>query len=438
MNRSDLTPFQTWSILCGAALMLSLAMGMRQSLGLFQPQMVRDIGVTAAQFSLAIAIQNIVWGLTQPFAGMVADRWGTRPVALSGVVVYAVGLGLAIVARSPWLLTLGVGICIGVALSCTASSIVMSITSRTVAPARRSVAMGAVSAVGSIGLVLAAPLAQSLLSSHGWKIAMLAFVVLAIAMLPAAWSAGAADKIALESQGAAQSVGAAVREAAGHPGYVVMAIAFFVCGLQLVFLTTHLPTYLEICGMDPGLGAQALAMIGLFNVGGSYLFGWLGGRHSKRALLGGIYVLRSCFMIAYFVVPPSPTSTLVFAAAMGTLWLGVVPLVNGLVVHLFGLRYMATLSGIAFFSHQLGSFVGAYGGGVIYGAMGSYDLAWKGAVAIGIAAGIVQMTMNVRPSPRVARDRENALNALAGCRPPMLQVGQPQPLHSGHPISRID
>jgi predicted MFS family arabinose efflux permease len=175
-----------------------------------------------------------------------------------------------------------------------------------------------------------------------------------------------------------------------------------------VFLTTHLPTYLEICGMDPGLSAQALAMIGLFNVGGSYLFGWLGGRYSKRGLLGGIYVLRSLFMAAYFMTPPSPASTLVFAAAMGTLWLGVVPLVSGLVVHLFGLRYMATLSGIAFFSHQLGSFVGAYGGGLIYGALGSYEWAWKGAVAIGIVAGLFQMAMNVRPSARMAAERAGA------------------------------
>ena len=408
MDRNELTRIQGWSILGGAALMLSLAMGMRQSLGLFQPQMIRDIGVTAAQFSFAIAIQNIVWGLTQPFIGMAADRWGARPIAIAGVLLYAAGLGLAIVAHSSWVLTLGIGVAIGVALSCTASNIAMSVTSRTVAPARRSVAMGAVSAFGSIGLMLAAPLAQALISSQGWQVGLGAFLVLAAVMLPAAWMAGAADRIAVDAGGNAQSVGEAVREAAGHTGYVVMAIAFFVCGLQLVFLTTHLPTYLEICGMDPGLGAQALAMIGLFNVGGSYLFGWLGGRHSKRALLGGIYVLRSFFMIAYFVVPPSPTSTLVFAAAMGTLWLGVVPLVNGLVVHLFGLRYMATLSGIAFFSHQLGSFVGAYGGGVIYSAMGSYDLAWKGAVAIGIAAGLFQMTMNVRPSARVLAERSGA------------------------------
>ena len=405
MDRSQLSSAQTLSILGGAALMLSLAMGMRQSLGLFQPQMVRDIGVTAAQFSLAIAIQNIVWGLTQPFVGMAADRWGARPVAVAGVLTYAAGIGLAIVAQSAWVLTLGIGLCIGLALSCTASNIAMSVTSRTVSPARRSVAMGAVSAFGSVGLMLAAPLAQSLLSSHGWQVALVAFLGLAAVMLPAALMAGASDRIALETTGVAQSIGEAVREATRHPGYLVMAVAFFVCGLQLVFLTTHLPTYLEICGMDPSLGAQALAAIGLFNVAGSYLFGWLGGRYSKRTLLGGIYVLRSLFMIAFFVAPPTPTSTLVFAAAMGTLWLGVVPLVSGLVVHLFGVRYMATLAGIAFFSHQLGSFLGAYGGGVIYSTLGSYEWAWKGAVAIGIAAGLFQMTMNVRPSARILAER---------------------------------
>jgi len=405
MQRSQLSPLQSFSILAGAALMLSLAMGMRQSLGLFQPQMIRDVGVTAAQFSLAIAIQNIVWGLTQPFVGMAADRWGARPVAAAGVLTYAAGIGLAILAQSAWMLTLGIGLCIGLALSCTASNIAMSVTSRTVSAARRSVAMGAVSAFGSIGLVLAAPLAQSLLSTHGWQVALVAFLGLAAVMLPAALMAGASDRIEIEVTGVAQSIGEAVREATRHPGYLVMAVAFFVCGLQLVFLTTHLPTYLEICGMDPSLGAKALAAIGLFNVGGSYLFGWLGGRYSKRALLGGIYMLRSCFMVAYFALPPTPTSTLVFAAAMGTLWLGVVPLVSGLVVHLFGLRYMATLAGIAFFSHQLGSFVGAYGGGLIYSALGSYEWAWKGAVAIGIAAGLFQMTMNMRPSARILAER---------------------------------
>ena len=168
-----------------------------------------------------------------------------------------------------------------------------------------------------------------------------------------------------------------------------------------MFLTTHLPSYLILCGMDPTLGASALALIGLFNVFGSYLFGWLGGRYSKRVLLGGIYVLRSCFITAYFLTPPSVTSTLIFAAAMGTLWLGVVPLVSGLVVHLFGLRYMATISGIAFFSHQLGSFVGAWGGGLIYDSLGSYDRAWQAAVLIGLIAGSAQMLMNTKPAARL-------------------------------------
>jgi predicted MFS family arabinose efflux permease len=197
----------------------------------------------------------------------------------------------------------------------------------------------------------------------------------------------------------------AIREALGHRGYVVLAIAFFVCGLQLVFITTHLPTYLDICGIDPSVGSTALALVGLFNVFGSYLFGWLGGLYSKRFLLGGIYMLRSAVIAAYFVLPPSPTSTLVFAAAMGTLWLGVVPLVSGLVIHLFGLRYMATLSGVAFLSHQVGSFIGAWGGGLIYSRLGSYDLAWQGAVAIGLAAGLFQMTMNIQPSARILAER---------------------------------
>jgi predicted MFS family arabinose efflux permease len=417
MKQTDLSRTQSWAILGGAAVMVSLAMGMRQSLGLFQPHLIRDIGITAADFSLALAIQNILWGATQPFVGMLADRYGARPVMVGGVLVYGVGLAISVVATSSWVLMLGWGICIGLALSCTASTIAMTVTSRTVSAARRSLAMGAVSGVGSLGLTLASPMAQSLITSSGWQAAVVAFVGLAAVMLPAAWFAGGADKIEVDSgAGASQSLGEAVREAASHPGYVVMALAFFVCGLQLVFLTTHLPTYLEICGLDASVGANALALIGLFNVAGSYLFGWLGGRHSKRALLGGIYIVRSLFITAYFLVPPSPASTLVFAAAMGALWLGVVPLLNGLVVHLFGLRYMATLSGIAFFSHQVGSFVGAWGGGLIYSMLGSYDAAWQWAVGVGILAGIAQMTMNTRPTARVAREQVLALRPATQAR----------------------
>ena len=389
--------------------MLSLTMGMRQSFGLFQPHLIREIGITAADFSLAIAIQNIVWGATQPFMGIFADRYGARPVTLFGVVIYALGLAFAMTATSAWSVTLGMGLCVGLALSCTASNIAMSVTAKAVSPAQRSMAMGSVSALGSLGLTLASPMAQHLITSAGWQIALIGFLGLACVMVPAAWMASRADHIEVPANlGVPQTVTEAIREALGHRGYVVLAIAFFVCGLQLVFITTHLPTYLDICGIDPSIGSTALALVGLFNVMGSYLFGWLGGLYSKRFLLGGIYVLRSAFIAAYFVVPPTPTSTLVFAAAMGTLWLGVVPLVSGLVIHLFGLRYMATLSGVAFMSHQMGSFIGAWGGGLIYSRLGSYDLAWQGSVAIGLAAGLFQMTMNIQPSARILAERSPA------------------------------
>ena len=193
----------------------------------------------------------------------------------------------------------------------------------------------------------------------------------------------------------------ALAEAFGHGGYLIMSAAFFVCGLQLVFITNHLPNYIADCGLDPMLGAQTLALIGIFNVAGSYLFGWLGGRYPKHLLLGLIYILRSLIITAYFMLPVSYASTLMFGAAMGMLWLGVVPLVNGLVAQIFGLRFMAMLTGIAFFSHQVGSFLGAWGGGLIYDAMGSYDLAWKAAVAIGLIAGVAQLLMNDRPTPRM-------------------------------------
>ena len=402
MKPADLPRSQTLTILGGAAVMLSLAMGMRQSFGLLQPHVVRDLGITAADYSLALAIQNIVWGVTQPFVGLLVDRIGARPVAVAGVLVYAIGLVAMALAPSAWVLTLGAGVCIGLALSCTASNLAMNVTARTVTAARRSVAMGAVSAIGSLGLAIASPLAQAMIARGGWQLAIVAFLGLTAVMLPAALSAGRADRIERDDGGAAaQSIGAALREAAAHGGYLTMAVAFFVCGLQLVFITTHLPTYLDLCGIDASVTASALALIGLFNVAGSYLFGWLGQRWPKHLLLGGIYLLRSAIVAAYFTAPPTPAGTLLFAAAMGTLWLGVVPLVNGLVVHLFGLRWMATLTGIAFFSHQVGSFVGAWGGGVIYASLGSYDWAWKGAVAIGAVAGIAQMLMSVKPAPRV-------------------------------------
>jgi len=402
MKKTDLTPLQVGSILGGAAIMLSLAMGMRQSFGLLQPHMIRDIGITAADFSLAVALQNIVWGATQPIVGIWADKYGTRPVALLGVVIYIIGLIFLRFADATWMVTLGVGFCVGMALSCTASNIAMNITARTVSAAKRGTAMGAVSAIGSLGLTLASPMTQSLITNVNWQMAVVGFLGLACVMLPAAFMGTRADAIEPDAVvGQPQSVKEAIAEALGHKGYRVLAIAFFVCGLQLVFITTHLPAYLDICGIDPSVGSTTLALIGLFNVMGSYLFGWLGDRYSKRTLLGSIYMLRSMALYMFFSFPPTPVSTLVFGAVMGSLWLGVVPLVSGLIVHLFGLRFMATLSGIAFMSHQVGSFLGAWGGGYIFSMFGNYDLAWKLAVTIGLAAGLFQMTMNIQPSERI-------------------------------------
>lgn len=406
MRQQDLSRHQIFAILAGASVMLSLSMGIRQSWGLFQPHMIRDIGVTAAEFSLAIAVQNLFWGLTQPFVGVLADRIGSRPVTIAGAFIYLAGLLISMNATSAMELVFGCGICVGLALSCTTSNVAMTVTSQATAPAKRSAAMGAVSAFGSVGLVLASPLAQSLISSSGWQTALVAFMGLIVVLIPAAFVAGKADRVEIEKPaGADQSVMEAVREAFGHSGYLVMALAFFVCGLQLVFLVAHLPNYLAICGMDPTVGSTALALIGLFNIGGSYLFGWLGGIYSKRLLLGGIYVARSLAISAYFILPPSPATTLVFAAAMGTLWLGVAPLIGGLVVQLFGMRYMGTLLGIAFFSHQVGSFLGAWGGGLIYQMLGSYDRAWQFAVAVGLVFGFMQMTMNTRPTARIAAEQ---------------------------------
>ena len=403
-QKTDLSSLQVWTILVGAAVMLSLAMGMRQSFGLLQPHMIRDIGITAADFSLAIALQNVIWGATQPFVGIWADKYGTRPVALIGVGIYILGLIFLRFADATWMVTLGIGVCVGLALSCTASNIAMNITARTVSANKRGAAMGAVSAIGSLGLTLASPMTQSLITHFNWQTAVVGFLGLACVMLPAAFWGSKADGIEHEAViGKPQSASEAITEALGHKGYRVLAIAFFVCGFQLVFITTHLPAYLDICGMDPTVGSNTLALVGLFNVLGSYLFGWLGDRYSKRMLLGGIYLLRSLALFMFFSFPPTPLTTLVFGAVLGTLWLGVVPLVSGLIIHMFGLRFMATLSGVAFMSHQVGSFLGAWGGGYIFIHFGNYDLAWKLAVAVGVVAGIFQMTMNTQASDRMRK-----------------------------------
>ncbi len=399
---------QTRIILIGAAVLLSLGMGIRQSLGLFLTPVTRDLAVTAADFTLAVAVQNIVWGLSQAPVGALADRFGLRFTMMAGAAIYVVGLAVMAAAGGATALVLS-GVFIGVALSCTASSLALTACARAVSEERRSKMLGVVSAAGSLGTLLVPLTTQAILAHHAWQIGALFFLALAVAMLPAAFWAGGADRLPSHT-GSRTTMREMIGQAARHRPFLVMSGAYFVCGLNLVFLTTHLPTYLAICGQDPMLSAEALAVIGGMNCVGSLAAGWLGGRYPKHILLGLLYILRAFVFTAYFIMPPSPASTLVFAAAMGMLWLSVAPLVSGLVAEMFGTRYMATLLGISFVMHQVGSSLGAWGGGLIFDMTGSYDHAWQIGVLVGFGAGVVQILAG-GPTRRRGRAIEASLAA---------------------------
>jgi len=378
--------------------MLSLSMGVRQSLGLVMPSLTRDIAISVSEFALALSAQNLVWGALQPFAGAVVVRVGFRPVMLTGAALYCAGLLLLAGAHGMFGVMIGAGVLIGIALACTGSAIAMAVASRAVPEKTRSLVLGCITGAGSLGALLSAPIGQALLVAFGWRAEVLGFFALVLAMLPAAWFAGNVDKIALPSSTADRteaSAKAALQTAMASAPFLVMASAYFVCGLQLLFITTHLPSYLTLCGMDPMLSGEALGVIACFNALGSVFFGWAGGRWSKQALLGVIYTTRSLGLCVYFMLPPTPLSTLLFAAVMGFLWLGVGPLIAGSVVEMFGLRWQAMIQGIAFMSHQLGSFVGALGGGILFDMLGSYDLAWKLIVGMGLTAGLTQLSFSL-------------------------------------------
>jgi len=396
---------QQVAILLGASVMLSIGMGMRQSFGLFMLPVTRDLGFSIADYTFAMAMQNLVWGFAQPFAGAFADRYGSRRVMMTGATLYIIGMGIMATAQGRLSFTFGTTFFIGTAMACCASNLGMTAAAKAVTERSRSMTLGMISAVGSIGTFFCAPLAETLIASYGWQAGLLGFTALSLLILPAAFSTGVVDQT---HPPAARSVTTVtmrgvLREAAHHRGFVTMSAAYFVCGMQLMFLTAHLPTYLSLCGQDPMLAAKALATIGVFNIVGCYLFGWLGGRFPKHILLGLLYILRSVTLTIYFLTPVSPASTLVFAGVMGVLWLGVVPLSQGLVAEMFGLRYLATLSGIAFVTHQFGSVLGIWGGGLVYEYFGNYDLAWRFGVSIGVVAGIMQILVGAGPDWRRAR-----------------------------------
>ena len=364
----------TLPILMGASLMLSLSMGLRQSLGIFLQPLTHDVGISVSDFTQAIAVQNLAWGFLQPLAGAMTVRYGFRAIMVTGSVLYIAGLVLMASAQGLVSVMLGAGVLIGTSLACTAAAIAMSVATRAVPAAVRSTVLGIVSAAGSLGSLMAAPIGRR----------------------PGRQDSAAAPQTRPD------------RRYLGRGGDQNRVRQCLLRGDDLrLFRLRHaarlhhhaFASYLLICGMDPMLSAQTLGVIGRFNVLGSLFFGWAGGRWNKLALLGGIYFFRSLALGWYFMLPPTPTTTLLFGAIMGFLWLGVGPLVAGAVAEMFGLQWQAMIQGLAFMSHQLGSFMGAYGGGLIYDALGSYNVAWRVGVALGLTAGIIQAAFAlIRPT----------------------------------------
>jgi predicted MFS family arabinose efflux permease len=394
-----------------SGVIISLCMGLRQSLGLFMRPMAVDLGVSAAAFGFSIALQSIVQGLAQPFIGALADRHGPRPVLIITALIYVAGLLLMLVATSFTGALEIAGFLIGIGTAGTGFGVLIGTISRATPVEKRSQTVGLVAAAGSLGTMVLAPLGQWMINDLGWRAAMIGFAAIAgsIVLLSLPIREQPAAGIATNIH---QKLSDALREAMTHRGYLFMTLAFFACGFQLVFLTTHLPAYLQLCGVAPGVAASALGLIGLFNAIGTYIFGLLGARYSQKHLLALIYLLRTLFIAIFLMVPVSAATTLIFAAAMGFLWLGVAPLVNGIIARVFGLTHFNTLFGIVFLSHQVGSFFGAWMGGLVFDRWGNYDFAWGALIVIGVAAFLLQWLMDESP-PRVRETAGRAAPAVA-------------------------
>lgn len=383
-------------------------MGARQTFGLFLAPIVGDLSVTREAFGLAIAIQNLMWGVAQPFAGAVADKFGAGRVIVVGGLAYVAGLLLATVSTDPAGLYLSLGVLIGLGLSGTTFSVVLGAVGRAVTEEKRSMALGLATAGGSLGMFAFVPAGQAVLSSFGW-IPAFATLAATAALMPmlAAGLAGRPGRQQAHhpSRTPDPSLRAALVQAGKHNGYWLLNAGFLVCGFQLAFIATHLPAFLTDQRISSMTAAFALALIGFFNIVGTYLWGVLGGRYRKKYLLSMLYLARSAVIALFLVLPISNFSVLTFGTAIGLLWLGTVPLTSGLVMQIFGPRYLGTLFGVVFLSHQIGSFLGAWIGGYVYDSTGSYDIVWLAGIALGIAAALLHWpiadtpTIRVRPSP---------------------------------------
>ena len=391
-------------LLCGAAI-VTLSMGIRHGFGLWLQPITMERGWPRETFAFAMAVQNLTWGVAGLFAGMLADRLGAFRVLLIGSVLYAGGLALMAVAQTAWTFLASAGALIGIAQAGTTYAVVYGVIGRNVPARKRSWAMGVAAAAGSFGQFLMVPVENGLIGGLGWQGALLALGAAALLIVPLAFGLREPG-LAGGQQRPQQSIGAALREAFGYRSFQLLMAGYFVCGFQVVFIGVHLPSYLKDKGFGPEVATYALALIGLFNVFGTYLAGSLGERMPKRYILASIYVLRAVAIVTFLLAPLSPASVYVFAAVMGLLWLSTVPATNALVAQIFGVQYLSMLGGFVFLSHQVGSFLGAWLGGRLYDSTGSYDVVWWIAVALGGFAALINLPVReaaiARPLPAAA------------------------------------
>ena len=395
-------------VLIGGCIILMLSFAIRASFGVFQIPIAAEFGWPRAEFSMAIAIQNLAWGIGQPVFGALAERFGDRRAIIAGAILYAAGLVLSGFATTPGQIQM-LEILVGFGIAGTGFGVILAVVGRAAAPENRSLALGLTTAAGSAGQVIGAPAAELLLKVYPWQTVFAIFAVvilLSLAALPLMRNPGLASRQALE-----ESLGTVLLRALRDPSYTLIFVGFFSCGYQLGFITAHFPAFVtEMCGaISPtgplaalgitttsALGAIAISLIGLANIAGSITSGWLGKRYSKKYLLAGIYTGRTIAAALFIMLPMTPTTVILFSLVMGALWLATVPLTSGLVAHIYGIRYMGTLYGFVFFSHQLGAFLGVWLGGRMYDLTGSYTMVWWIGVGVGAFSAIVHLPIRER------------------------------------------
>ncbi|MGJ7492444.1 MFS transporter [Variovorax sp. ZT4R33] len=406
---SPSTPAQPLSLkqvlICGA-MIVTLSMGVRHGFGLWLQPITQDQGWTRQTFSLAIAIQNLSWGVMGVFAGMLADRLGAFRVLLIGAVFYALGLAGMALSPTPLVFALTAGVLIGAAQAGTTYAVIYGVIGRQIPAERRSWAMGVAAAAGSFGQFLMVPIEGQLIARLGWHTALLVLAAVVLLIVPLAFGLREPMRVAVPGARREQTIVQAVAEAFKYPSFGLLMAGYFVCGFQVVFIGVHMPSYLKDKGLSPEVASYALALIGLFNVFGTYAVGTLGQTLSKRKILASIYFGRAIAISLFLIVPLSPLSVYVFAAVIGFLWLSTVPATNALIAQIFGVAHLSMLSGFVFLGHQVGSFLGVWLGGYLYDRTGSYDIVWYLAIALGVMAAVVNLPVKegaiARPAPQPA------------------------------------